>query len=190
MPIKCHFCNGNHTCRECPIEASNAPEYRKQVGIMFENWVSTNIKCPNCLGHLRVLGNHTPSLDLCCDNPTCTHNKFECKSKCLSVNNLPSDIHLPHGSYKDFIYRLNNGLNLIVVIYGVDRISKTINIREVRYAHNSDLHDPKIIEIKKRTDSNLSSICIKDKDKLVKINHGSKNLCLKFTGSNLIEQKC
>ena len=188
--IKCHFCDGNHACRDCPIEAKKAPEYRKKVGTMFENWVSCNIECPNCKGHLRVIGNHTPSLDLVCDNPDCTHNQFECKSKCLSVHKLPSDILLPHGSYNDCVHRLHDGLNLIVVIYGVDRINKTINIREVRYADNHDLHNPNVIEIKKRSDSNLSSILIRDKNKLKRINHGSKNLCLKFTGSNLITQTC
>ena len=109
--IKCHFCNGNHKCRDCPIEAMNAASNRRKVGTWFEEWVSCNIACPNCNGHLKVKGDHTPSLDLVCDNPKCM-NKFECKSKCLSVNCLPKDIFLPHGTYNDFIQQINKGLNL------------------------------------------------------------------------------
>jgi hypothetical protein len=178
--LKCHFCNGNHACRDCPVEAENAPTYRKKVGTQFEEWVSCNIECPNCKGHLRVKGDHTPSLDLVCDNPDCKQNKFECKSKCLSVNSLPKDILLPHGSYNDFLYQINNGLNLIVIIYGIDRINKTINVREVIHADNKDLMNFNVIEVKKRENSNLSSIFIKDRNKLKKINHSTKNLCIKF----------
>jgi len=181
--IKWHYCNGNHTCRECPEEADASLENRIYIGTMFEEWVSSNIKCPNCNGHLKVVGNHTPSLDLVCENPIC-NCIIECKSKCLSVNKLPSDIMLPHGLYYDFVYRLNNGLNLIVVIYGFDRISKMITIREVRFADNNHLHNPDIIKIKKRGSTNLSSICIKDKNKLKKIENISQNLNFKFMPKN------
>ena len=181
--IKCHFCNGNHACRDCPKEAEMASTYRKKVGGMFENWVSANVKCPNCKGHLRVIGNHTPSLDLICENPNCTKNKYECKSKCLSVKNLPPNVILPHGSFYDFVYRINEGLNLIVVIYGVDRIKKTINIREVIYADNKDLINSNIIQIEKRQDTNLSTILIKDRTQLNKIKHNN-NICLNFTNTS------
>jgi hypothetical protein len=181
--IKCHFCNGNHECRDCPIEAEVALENRINVGTMFEEWVSSNIECPKCRGHLKVIGNHTPSLDLVCENPQCK-NIIECKSKCLSVNKLPSDILLPHGLYYDFMYRLYNGLNLIVIIYGFDRINKMINVREVIYADNNNLHDPNVIKIKKRGTTNLSSICIKDKNKLKKICNISQNMSFKFIPKN------
>ena len=86
--------------------------------------------------------------------------------------------------YYDFLYRLSKGLNLIVVIYGFDRINKTINIREVIYADNNKLHDPNVIKIKKRGTTNLSSICIKDKNKLKKICNIPQNLSFKFTPKN------
>lgn len=183
--IKCHFCNGNHKCRDCPIEAMNAASNRRKVGTWFEEWVSCNIPCPNCNGHLKVKGDHTPSLDLVCNNPKCM-NKFECKSKCLSVNCLPKDIFLPHGTYNDFIQQINKGLNLIVVIYGFDRINKTINVREVIHADNKDLINPNLIEINRRNDSNLSSILIKDRKKLKKMNLLNKNLIINFSdGKNI-----
>ena len=125
-----------------------------------------------------------------CDNPNCTKNIYECKSKCLSVDNLPSDIILPHGSYPHFICRLDEGLNLIVVIYGIDRSKKTINIREVRYADNKDLINSNIIQIEKKQDSNSSSIFIKNRSKLKKIDYSTDNLCLNFTNCNLNNKAC
>jgi hypothetical protein len=184
--IKCHFCNGNHKCRDCPVEAKIAPTNRRKVGTLFEEWVSRNIECPNCNGRLKVKGDHTPSLDLVCENPKCLYNKFECKSKCLSVNCLPNDIFLPHGTHKDFIQQINKGLNLIVVIYGFDRISKTINVREVIHADNKDLINPNLFEINRRNDSNLSSILIKDRKKLKKMDISNKNVSINISNSTSI----
>jgi hypothetical protein len=176
--IKCYFCNGNHACRDCPKESAMAPIFKKKVGNMMEYWVAKNFKCPECnQSSLNVIGNHTPSLDIICKN---CNKKFEVKSKCLSVNKLPNDIKLPHGSYIDYVHRLEEGLNLIVIIYGVDRINKIINIREVLYADNSDLRDPTVIEVEKRTDSNLSTILIKNKTKLFKLNLETDNTILSF----------
>jgi hypothetical protein len=102
------------------------------------------------------------------------------KSKCLSVNNLPNDIKLPHGSYIDYVHRLNEGLNLIVIIYGVDRIKKMIKIREVLYANNNLLNKIDIIKVSKRIDNNLSTILIKNKEKLDKLKVQTKNTILTF----------
>lgn len=178
--IKCYFCNGNHACRDCPKEAELAPTFRKRVGGMFEYWAADNIKCQNCNCKLKVIGNHTPSLDLICQNKDCDKKKYEVKSKCLSVSRLPTDIKLPHGSYNDYVYRLDEGLNLIVIIYGVDRIKKTINIREVIYANNDELKNINLIEVEKRNDSNLSTIFIKNKNLLTKLHIESSNICLSF----------
>lgn len=164
---KCYFCGEDHTCRECPLEAQMAPILKKKVGIMMEHYVANNFVCPNCSSStLKVIGNHSPSLDIICSE--CS-KKIEVKSKCLSANKLPKDIRLPHGSYPDYINRLDNGLDLFVVIYGVDRIKKLIKIREVLHATNIHLRNPNIVEVIKRQDSstsNLSTIFIKDKDKL------------------------
>ena len=160
--IKCYFCNGNHACRECPLEAKMAPVLRKKVGNMMEYYVADNLKCPEWsdVKTLKVIGNHTPSLDIVC---SCCNNKFEVKSTCLSVSKLPNDINLPHGSYIDYVHRLEEGLNLIVIIYGVDRVKKLITVREVLYANNRQLKDSSMVEVLKRTDNNLSTIMIKNK---------------------------
>ncbi len=177
--IKCYFCNGNHACRDCPLEATMAPILRKKVGNMMEYYVAENLKCPECGQEkkLRVIGNHTPSLDLVC---SCCQKKFEVKSKCLSVSKLPNDINLPHGSYIDYVSRLEEGLNLIVIIYGVDRVKKLITVREVLYARNQELKDSSIVEVLKRNDNNLSTIMIKNKRNLCKLNLQTENTVLTF----------
>ena len=176
---KCFFCNGDHTCRVCPIESAMAPILKKKVGEMMEYWVGHNLKCPGCAQPaLNVIGNHAPSLDIICQN--CS-NKIEVKSKCLSVNKLPNDINLPHGSYIDFTHRLDDGLNLIVIIYGVDRIKKLIKIREVLYADNAHFKNTNIIKVEKRSDSNLSTIFIKNREKLTKLKTDNDNMVMSFS---------
>lgn len=176
---KCFFCNGDHTCRVCPIESAMAPIFKKKVGEMMEYWVGHNLKCPGCdQPTLNVIGNHAPSLDIICQS--CSR-KFEVKSKCLSVNKLPNDINLPHGTYIDFTHRLNEGLNLIVIIYGVDRINKLIKIREVLHADNTDFRNHNIIKVEKRSDCNLSTIFIKNREKLAKLKMGADNTVMSFS---------
>jgi type II restriction enzyme len=144
----------------------------------MEYYIADNLECPEChVQKLNVIGNHTPSLDIICSN---CNNKFEVKSKCLSVKNLPNDIKLPHGSYVDYVNRLNEGLNLIVIIYGVDRINKMIKIREVLYANNNLLNKINIVKVSKRIDNNSSTILIKNKEKLVKLKIQTKNTILTF----------
>ena len=177
--IKCYFCNGNHVCRNCPLEAQMAPVLRKKVGNMMEYYVADNLKCPECKHDktLKVIGNHTPSLDIIC---SCCNNKFEVKSKCLSVPKLPTDINLPHGSYIDYVHRLDEGLNLIVIIYGVERVKKLITVREVLYANNRQLRDSTIVEVLKRNDNNLSTIMIKNKKVLTMLDLQTDNTVLTF----------
>ncbi len=176
--IKCYFCNGTHTCRECPIEANMAPLLKKKVGNMMEYYIANNFKCPECKEmKLRVIGNHTPSLDIICEH---CENKFEVKSKCLSSYKLPNDITLPHGSYIDYTIRINEGLNLIVLIYGVDRIKKEINVREVIYADNWNLTNKDLIDVSQRKDSNLSTIYIKNKKFLKKLDLDMSKLKITF----------
>ena len=176
--MRCFFCNGNHACRACPIENKMAPFLRKKVGNMMEYYIADNLECPEChFQELKVIGNHTPSLDIICSH---CDNKFEVKSKCLSINNLPNDIKLPHGSYIEYVHRLNEGLNLIVIIYGVDRVNKLITIREILYANNKLLNNLKIINVSKRNDNNLSTIFIKNKEKLVKLMIHTNNTVMTF----------
>jgi len=160
---KCYFCGEDHTCRDCPLELQMAPILKKKVGAMMEHYVANNFQCPSCNKKtLRVIGNHSPSLDIVCS----CGKKIEVKSKCLSVTKLPNDIKLPHGSYIDYINRLKDGLDLFIIIYGVDRIKKIIKIREVLYATHSMLTNDSIIQVIKRDDNTLSTIFIKDRTKL------------------------
>ena len=83
-------------------------------------------------------------------------------------DNFNEDINLNHGSYNNYIKRLTEKLNLFVIIYGVDRKTKNIYIREVLYANNSLLLNNNIIEVK-RNNNNCSMISIKNKDRLCKL---------------------
>ena len=177
-PVECFFCKGAHVCRDCPVEANMAPMFKKKVGYMMEYYVAENIKCPECnVLSLQVIGNHTPSLDLICGS---CQKKFEVKSKCLSVDKLPTDIILPHGSYIDYKYRLKDGLNLIVIVYGADRINKLINVREVLYANNNKLMSSNIIEVRRRDKSNLSTIFIKNKNLISRLNVDPNAMTITF----------
>jgi len=160
--IKCHFCNENHTCRQCPLELEISPFLKKKVGASMEHYIGNNFKCRYCDNPLKVIGNHSPSLDIICTNLACDI-KIEVKSKCLSIAELPEDIRLPHGNYKNYLERLDEKLELIVIIYGVDRNNKVINIREILYVPYDILKNANFIEVKKRPDTNLSEIKIKNR---------------------------
>ena len=149
----------------------------------MENFIGNTFECPCCQQKtMKVLGNHSPSLDIICTN---CKRRFEVKSKCLSVNNLPNDLKLPHGSYNDYLKRQNNGLDLFVIIYKVDRVKKKITIREVLYAKHQDIIQEENILVMKREKSHLSTILIKDKFLLRKMN---MNQIYQFDFSIIIEK--
>ncbi len=183
QPKMCYFCNGNHLCRECPLETLLAPFLKKYIGSIMENFVSDNYCCPVCnQKKMKVLGNHSPSLDIVCKN---CDRKFEVKSKCLSVNDLPVDLKLPHGNYEDYKKRQNSGLDFFFIIYKVDRVNKKIKIREVLYARNKEVKKFKNIKIVKRKDSNLSTILIKNRNFLEKFELDQK---FEFDFSPIVDQ--
>ena len=158
-----------------------APILKKYIGKIIENFMASQFACPCCNKNgLTVLGNHSPSLDIVCK--TCSR-KFEVKSKCLSINELPNDIKLPHGSFEEYKKRQDTGLDLFVVIYKVDRRKKIITIREVLYAKNSEIISNKNIKVVKRKGSHLSTIFIKDRTRMKKME--LENL-YQFDFSNLI----
>jgi hypothetical protein len=161
----CWFCySTDHSCRTCPLESAIANKLRNKAGNEFEDYIADNVKCPGCLSlNLKRLNNHSPSLDIVCSCGL----KFEVKSKCLSIKELPNDIQLNHGSYIDCINRINeDSLNLILIIYGVNRIQKEIYIREILFANNIMMKDTKFIEIKPIILSNkkVSKIFIKNRN--------------------------
>ena len=166
--IKCNFCSGPHIVKDCPLEKSMKTVLKKKMGNMAEHYVANNVNCPVCNYHsLQVVGNNLPSLDIVCNN---CFNIFEVKSKCLSVDSLPVDLHLEHGTFRTYEYRKYQGLNLFIVIYGIDRINKLITIREVLYAPNEILWNPTIIEVCPKLYTYDSIIFIKDRMSLIKIN--------------------
>jgi hypothetical protein len=169
-PCICNFCFGNHNCRNCPIEAKFSPILKKIIGPRIEFFVSKNISCPFCNKKtLYCLDDNSPSLDLVCKS---CQNQFEVKSKCLSAKNLPKDIILPHGNYYKYKQRQESILNLIVVIYKVDRIKKEVEIREVLFASHNSISKKDNIFVNPRNINSL--IQIKDRNKLNKFKLNKK----------------
>ena len=181
--IKCYYCNGNHISRKCQLEILMAPILKKKIGIFMEHYIAENIKCPECKHKsLKVIGDDRPSLDIICKS---CDNIFEVKSKCLSIIEIPKDISLLHGTYIDFVERIKDGLNLIVIIYGVDRIKKTVHIRDIIYANNGVLRNSSLINISRQINSNLSNILIHNRLKLNKLD--LTDTCYSFSFHDTIE---
>ena len=157
---KCYFCSGNHLSRDCKIEKKIAPILKKKVGDTMEHYIANTLNCPECKkNELKVIGNHSPSLDIVCNN---CNIKIEVKSKCLSVERLPKDININHGCYYEFNKRIDNNLNMIIILYGVNRVKKQITIREILYVPNS-YFQKSFLNITKKNNSNLTEITIKDR---------------------------
>jgi hypothetical protein len=166
---KCYFCNGKHSCRNCPVEQMVAPYMKKIVGIHMESFVANKLCCPRCNKQsLRLLGNHTPSLDIVCDN---CYTNFEVKSKCLSIPILPKDLMLNHGNYFDYINRQREGLDFIIIIYKVDRKTKMIEIRNILHVANDTIctNNNNNFIVEKNSNNSMSKIFITDYTKLNQI---------------------
>lgn len=172
---KCEFCNGNHNCRVCPIEKVLCEVIKTKIGVYMEEFVENNIVCSECnLYSLKRFGDNRPSLDLEC---YICNKMIEVKSKCLSINTLPDDIQCKGGNHKQFKFNIdNNNLDLILIIYGVDRKKKTIIIREIYNIDNHILHQPDIIEITQNPESTNSLITIKDRRSLTKIKYNEPSI--------------
>ena len=164
----CEWCNNNHISRECVYEKLCNKKIIIKVGQIMEEFIEYNFKCSQCNEYsLKRLGNNCPSTDLIC---SLCNKRIEIKSKCLSVDSLPNEIICKSGNYEYFKKNIEkNNLDLIVIIYGVNRIKKEINIREIYWFDNKQLHDNNIIKINKMKDSLSSYIYIKDRTILNKI---------------------
>ena len=178
---KCFFCGDNHICKDCPLEVAVAPILKKFIGNIMENFIGDNYNCPHCNGKLEVLGNHTPSLDIVCKD--CNYN-YEVKSKCLSIKKIPNDLQLPHGNYNEYKERQNKGLDIFIIIYGVNRLEKKINIREIYHIKNKEIINNNNITVYKRENSNLSFIQINNNKLLNKMEIKSPNI---FYFNNIID---
>lgn len=169
--LKCNFCFGNHSCRNCPIEKKIAPTIKKIIGIKMEQFIGEYIECPYCkINSLHVLGNNSPSLDIICS--LCNKN-YEVKSKCLSINNLPRDLMLPHGNYFEFLRRRDYQLDFLIAIYSVNRREKKITIKKILHIkHNEINHNINCDVIKNELDSKCTII--------VKNHYNCKHLTTKY----------
>lgn len=173
--ISCYFCQGPHLCRDCPIEKKKATGMKKEVGKYMESYYAENYKCIRCgCENLSVLNNRTPSLDIVCAQ---CNNRLEIKSKCLSVNKLPKDIMLHHGSYEHYMNRQNNGLDFAIIIYGINRVSKEIKVREIMYFLN-EVMNTEIIKVVPNKKSQLSKIIIPNRKhpNILKLNIPDNNI--------------
>lgn len=165
--VKCSFCGGNHTSRQCNVEKQTAPIIKEFIGYKMEHFIENNVKCPNCKkGKLNVLGNNSPSLDCICN---CCKYKYEIKSKCLSVNTIPDNIYLKHGNYEMYKNRQNSGLDFIIIIYGVNRYKKSITIKKVFHVPHNDIINNNNFKVEQQNNH-----CV------IKINNHTKYNCYKF----------
>lgn len=159
-PIKCNFCFGNHSCRNCTIEKQLAPVIKKMIGNKIEEFIGEYIPCPCCKkNNLNVLGNNSPSLDIICSS--CKKN-YEVKSKCLSIKILPKDLMLPHGNYFDFLRRREDQLDFLLVIYGVDRRNKKVMVKKILHIPHKLINSDQNCNIVKNETDNKSTIYIKN----------------------------
>jgi hypothetical protein len=169
----------------CEIENKMAPYFKKEVGIKMEDYVTKNIPCQICFKNsLKALKDFSPSLDIVCESCGAI---YEVKSKCLSIKILPKDIFCNGGNFIEFKKNINNGLNLFIILYGVDREKKEILIRNIYYVSNKQLVQEKIIEIDKKNNTTLSTIKIFDRDFLKSLNIKEKLLSFKDLYNNLIK---
>jgi len=140
---------------------------KKIVGQHMEKFVATELCCPRCNNMtLGRIGDHSPSLDIICTN--CS-TKFEVKSKCISAEQIPTDLILNHGNYFDYIARQSNELDFIIIIYGVDRRSKIITIRKVLHVPHNIVKKKSVFTVVKQSTSTYSTILIPDYTKLCDI---------------------
>ena len=156
---RCHFCGSvDHTCRECPIEKKASKFLKKEIGKKIEFLVADNISCPHCSTKtLRVVGNNSPSWDIYCSN---CEKKYEVKSKCLSCRDLPNDLSIHHGNYKLYSERQNEGLDFIVVIYGVDRKKKISYVRKIIHIPDQKIKLQNNFIVRPNIDNNYCNIFI------------------------------
>lgn len=156
--IKCDYCNNYHVSKECLLEKQLAPIMRKLVGMYMEFFVANEVYCPRCNNKtLESLGTHAPSLDLICKS---CKTKYEIKSKCMSADVIPVDLVFNHGNYNDYINRQRQGLDIILIIYSVNRKTKVIKIRTVLWVPHNQIIESNIINVVKKQNSTLSQIVV------------------------------
>lgn len=182
----CKWCAGNHSSRNCHYEEMIKPQLKNKVGIVIEQFVEKCIQCPLCVyksGNsyninnyysFKRLANNKPSLDIEC---SICGLQIEVKSKCLSIDNLPEQIYCKAGNYNSLINNIYYGeLNIIVVIYSANRITKNITIKEILWINNNILSSNTNVFINKIPHSSLCNIIIMNRHNIPKLPFEIKNI--------------
>lgn len=137
----------DHLSKDCLKEKRDSGKLKNLIGEYFEEFITQNYKCQRCDSELRRLADFSPSCDVVCK---CCGHKYEVKSKCLSVKDLPSNIIIKHGNYEKFNYRLTyEELDMFMIIYSYNRKNKVLSIRKLYYLPNSLIIDENVSSIKK-----------------------------------------
>lgn len=164
------FCDScektGHTSRTCEEESILSEYFNKMIGDAMETIAAKNIPCPGpgCgKPTLEKLGDNSPSWDLYC---TSCCRKFEVKSKAMTRNN-DMNLYFYGGAYKYYTMRVQEGLHMIIIIYEIDRKTKTLTVKEVFHVSNNllkkseDKHNA--IVVKQRPNTTLSDIIVRNK---------------------------
>lgn len=162
----CQFCYEKHSSRNCHKEKQLCTIISTQVGLLMEEFVQNKLHCKYCNTFSLVRRNdNSPSLDLECQ---LCKKKVEVKSKCLSISTLPNDVICKGGNFYHLLNNITNeDLDLVLIIYGVDRKYKYIKIRKVFWISNNQLKNYQLITISKN--NNLSIISIADTTRLFEV---------------------
>lgn len=189
MLKQCNFCGSTeHLTSGCDIEKKMTPFLKKEVGHEMEIFITKYVKCQKCNSNkLKALSDYSPSLDIICMN---CNASYEIKSKCLSTKQLPNDIYCNGGNFIKFKENIINGLNLIIIIYGVNRKDKTIFIKHIYYIPNDILINDTLIQIVKKDNSTLSTINIPNRNELINLNLSKNSLSFKNLYNNLKNKIC
>jgi hypothetical protein len=78
----------------------------------------------------------------------------------MSAEIIPVDLVFNHGNYYDYINRQRQGLDIILIIYSVNRKTKVIKIRKVLWVPHNQIIESNIINVVKKQDSTLSQIVV------------------------------
>jgi hypothetical protein len=195
--IVCKWCTGNHSSRNCHSEKMIKSQLKIKVGTVMEQFVEKCIECPRCFyaaGNnynkenfcsFTRLANNTPSLDIEC---TICGLQIEVKSKCLSINNLPDQIYCKAGNYDSLINNIyDNQLNIIVIIYSADRITKNITIKEILWIDNKELYSESNVFINKIPNTTLCNITITNRNNIPKLPFDIKNISFETYINKLVK---
>lgn len=139
--LKCYKCSGNHHIRDCLIHKLGKNDRRLVTGDISEKIIASGgeheIFCPVCKkSKLETVEAFMPSLDLVCMDENC-RQKYEVKSRCFSNTVIPLNLKIKAGNYNLFKKGIENGLNLILIIYRIDEQQNQKFYREIRFFSNN-----------------------------------------------------